>query len=348
MIKISSDDLESLKQLHKKEKNKRRADRIKMILLLNKGFSQKEVSELLLLDEDTITTWKNKFQNRTDNESWLSDNYVPYFGKLSIIEMSRIRSYCMSFKVSTKEEIKSFIGTNLFVKYTLSGLQKMLIRIGISHQKLHRLPGKAETVKQAIFASKYYQQIDQLLENEAIMFIDAVHPQHNSTPSKIWSLVGSPRWIQSNTGRERLNINGAYNPLTQEVIVRQDTTINGTSTIKLFEQISKYYRLTKSKIIVFSDNGRSNKCILVKDWLAQQSLIKLIYLPPYSPNLNLIERLWKFMKKTVINTRFYPNFKDFKNAINHFFDSIDDYKNELSSFIGQKFQFFDESILFNL
>ena len=189
--------------------------------------------------------------------------------------MSRIRSYCMRFKVSTKEEIKSFIGTNLFVKYTLSGLQKMLIRIGISHQKIHRLPGKAETVKQAVFASKYYQQIDQLLENEAVMFIDAVHPQHNSTPSKIWSPIGSPRWIQSNTRRERLNINGA-NPLTQEVIVRQDTTINGTSTIKLFEQISKYYRLTKSKIIVFSDNGRSNKCTLVKDWLARQSLIKLI------------------------------------------------------------------------
>ena len=116
MLNISPSDLEELKNLHKKEKNKRRADRIKMILLLNKGFNQKEVSELLLLDEDTITTWKKKFQNRTDNASWLADHYVPYFGKLSTVEMSRIRSYCKNFKVSTKEEIKSFITTNIFVK----------------------------------------------------------------------------------------------------------------------------------------------------------------------------------------------------------------------------------------
>lgn len=348
MLNISPSDLEELKNLHKKEKNKRRADRIKMILLLNKGFNQKEVSELLLLDEDTITTWKKKFQNRTDNASWLADHYVPYFGKLSTVEMSRIRSYCKNFKVSTKEEIKSFITTNIFVKYALSGLQKLLVRIGVSHQKIHRLPGKAETAKQAIFAEKYYEQIDQLLEHEAIMFIDAVHPQHNSIPSKIWSPAGTPRWIQSNTGRERLNINGAYNPLTQEVIVRQDTTINGISTIKLFEQITKYYNLTKSKIIVFSDNGRSNKCTLVKEWLAKQSFIKVIYLPPYSPNLNLIERLWKFMKKTVISTRFYSSFKEFKEAINFFFDNIDDYKIELRTFIGQKFQLFDDDALDSL
>ena len=348
MLNLSPIELEELKTLHKKEKNKRRADRIKMILLLNKGFSQKEVSELLLLDEDTITTWKKKFQKRTDNTTWLDDHYVPYFGKLSTVEMSRIRSYCINFKVSTKEEINNFITTNIFVKYDLSGLQKLLFRIGVSHQKLHRLPGKADTVKQAVFAQKYYEQVDQLLESEAIMFIDAVHPQHNSIPSKIWSPAGKQRWIQSNTGRERININGAYNPISQEVIVRQDSTINGISTIKLFEQITKYYSLTKSKIILFSDNGRSNKCTLIKEWLAKQSFIKVIYLPPYSPNLNLIERLWKFMKKTVISTHFYPSFSEFKKGINSFFDNIDDYKSELRTFIGQKLQLFDEQSLASL
>lgn len=342
MLEISKNDFEILKRLHKKETVKRRADRIKMVLMLAKGFSQKEVSELLLIDEDTITTWKNKFLNRTDNESWLNDNYVPYFGKLSTLEMSRIRDYTKVFKVATKTELNHFIATNILVKYTLSGLQKMLRRIGISHQQMHRLPGKTDVTKQAIFVEKYEQLIKQLPENESIMFIDAVHPQHNSTPSKIWSPAGQPRWIQSNTGRERLNINGAYNPLTQEIIVRQDKTINGLSTINLFKQITKFYELTKNTVTIFSDNGRANKCKQIKEWLSKQNFIKVIYLPPYSPNLNFIERLWKFMKKTVISTKFYPTFKEFKDAINTFFDNIDAYKHDIRSFIGLKFQRFDQ------
>jgi transposase len=344
MVILSADDLEALKKLHKSEKVKRRADRIKLILLLNKGFSQKEAADLLLLDEDTVTTWKNKFLQRTDNISWLADDYKPYFGKLTTQHMSRIRQYCAQFKVAYKSEIRDFVAKSMTVNYCLSGVQKLLSRIGLSHQQMHRLPGKVDPDKQAVFVEKYTQQMEQLDDNQAIMFIDAVHPQHNSVPTKIWSAVGESRWINSNTGRERLNINGAYNPLTQDIIVRQDTTINGLSTIKLFQQITHYYQPFKQHVLVFSDNGRANKCKQVKEWLAQQNFIKLIYLPPYSPNLNFIERLWKFMKKTVINTKFYPTFKEFKQAINDFFENIDDYKTAIKSFIGLKFQIFEVAI----
>ena len=75
-----------------------------------------------------------------------------------------------------------------------------------------------------------------MYDNQAVVFIDAVHPQHNTEPTKIWSTVGEQRYINSNTGRQRININGAYNPynpynpfnpFNQDVIVRQDKTING-------------------------------------------------------------------------------------------------------------------------
>jgi hypothetical protein len=68
--------------------------------------------------------------------------------------------------------------------------------------------------------------------------------------------------------------------------------------------------------------------------------IKIIYLPPYSPNLNLIERLWKFMRKKVINTKYCDKFADFRKAIKDFFDNIDGYADELSKFIGTKFHLF--------
>ena len=340
MLPISPEDVADLKRIHKSLKEKRHADKIKIILLLHMGFSRIEVSEMLLLDEDTITKWKHMFLNRTDNHSWFMDNYVPYWGKLSSHEITRVRQYCSIFRVQTCQEIREFISSNISINYDLSSVQKLVSRVGLSYQQLHRLPGKVDVAKQAIFIEKYENTVSQLLDNEAVMFIDAVHPQHNTTPSKIWSEVGEPRWIESNTGRERININGAYNPFSMDVITRQDKTINGLSTIELLKQITNFYQDTKSLIYVFSDNGRANKSRIVKGWLEQQSIIKMIYLPPYSPNLNFIERLWKFMRKNVINTHYYPELKDFKKAINDFFDNIDDYKQDLKTFIGLKFQTF--------
>lgn len=340
MRQLSVEELADLKRRHKSIKEKRHADRIKIILFLHMGFSQIEVAEMLLLDDDTVSKWKHLYLNRTDNDSWFLDNYVPYWGKLSSQQISYVRQYCSTFRVQTCQEIRDYIGSTILVDYDLSSVQKLVNRVGLSYQQIHRLPGKVDTTKQAVFIEKFEQTVEQLTDNEAVVFIDAVHPQHNTTPSKIWSQVGQPRWIESNTGRERLNINGAYNPFSTDIIVRQDKTINGLSTIELLKQISHFYQNTKSLVYVFSDNGRSNKSRIVKEWLDQQSLIKMIYLPPYSPNLNLIERLWKFMRKKVINTRYYSELKDFKKAINSFFDNINEYKQEIKSFIGLKFQTF--------
>jgi transposase len=344
MLEISEKDVLELKILHKSIKDKRKADRIKLILLLHKGFSQKEVAEFLLLDDDTVSKWRHLFVIRKDNTSWLEDNYVPYWGKLSSHELSHVRSYCQTFRVQSKQEIHDFIDTTMHVDYDLSSVQKLVRRIGLSHQQMHRLPGKIDPAKQAIFVEKYETIVTQLTDNQAIVFIDAVHPQHNTEPTKIWSVVGEQRYINSNTGRQRININGAYNPFNQDVIVRQDKTINGLSTIALFEQITLLYQKHKSQVLAFADNGRANKSRLVKQWLENQSFIKVIYLPPYSPNLNLIERLWKFMRKNVINTKYYSEFRDFKKAINQFFENIDSFKYQLKTFIGTKFQIFKQPL----
>ncbi len=344
MLDISEKDVLELKILHKSIKDKRKADRIKLILLLNKGFSQKEVAELLLLDDDTVSKWRHLFVIRKDNTSWLEDNYVGYWGKLSSHELSYVRAYCQTFRVQNKQEIHDFIETTMHINYDLSSVQKLVRRIGLSHQKMHRLPGKVDPAKQAIFVEKYDDIISQLTDNQTIVFIDAVHPQHNTEPTKIWSTVGEQRYINSNTGRQRININGAYNPFNQDVIVRQDKTINGLSTIALFEQITLFYKNTKLQVLAFADNGRANKSRLVKQWLENQSFIKVIYLPPYSPNLNLIERLWKFMRKNVINTKYYSEFRDFKKAIDQFFENMDSFKSQLKTFIGTKFQIFRQPL----
>ncbi len=132
--------------LHKSQKRKRNADRIKTILLLNKGFTQKEVSEILLLDENTVGKYKNSYLNRKDETSWFQDNYTTFVGKLSYTALSHVLTYCDNFKVVNKAEINNFIKATFGVKYKPTGLQKLLNRIGISFKQLHRLPGKVDII----------------------------------------------------------------------------------------------------------------------------------------------------------------------------------------------------------
>ena len=172
--------------------------------------------------------------------------------------------------------------------------------------------------------------------------MDGVHPQHNSKPAYGWIEKGKIKELKSNTGRERININGALNPETFEVISGQDDSINAQSTIKLFEKIEKYYDQA-STITIICDNARYYKSKLVQEYL-KTSKIDLKFLPPYSPNLNLIERFWKFFHKKVTYNQYYEKFSDFRRAVNDFFDSIPSFYKELTSLLTQNFSIINSQI----
>lgn len=340
-IILREEEAISLKTLHKQTKERRQADRIKLILLLHQGYSQREISEILLLDEDTITLWVRRFEERSSITTWYQDGYVSRcVGQLSFRAISEVLCYINTFFVRKIAAIQAFIEARFGVKYHPSSIYYLLKRIGQSYKQLVKLPGQINHTAQEEFVVEYKTLLEQLTDNQTVMFIDAVHPQHNSTSSKVWTATGKPRHIPSNTGREHLNINGAYNPLNQDVVVREDTTIDAQSTIALLQSISDYYP-TNDTIYVFADNARSNKCKAITQWLENQTKIQLRYLPPYSPNLNFIERLWKIMRNQTIHTHFYPAFSEFKEAIRGFFTQICSQKNTLKQTIGTKMQLYN-------
>jgi transposase len=96
----------------------------------------------------------------------------------------------------------------------------------------------------------------------------------------------------------------------------------------------------KCRIYIYSDNVRYYRSRLLKAYLAENPWFVLLHLPPYSSNLNLIERLWKFLRKKVINSYCYEKFDDFKNAVMGFFKNIEIYFYELESLLTLKFQLF--------
>ncbi len=337
---LTEEEVISLKQLHKQVSERRLADRIKLVLLLHQGYSQRQISGILLLDEDTITLWVKRFTQRSSIDTWYQDHYVSRcVGHLSFRAISEVLCHINTFFVRKITAIQAFIEARFGVKYHPSSIYYLLKRTRQSYKQLVKLPGQINHAAQEKFVVEYKALVEKLPDNQTVMFIDAAHPQHNSTSSKVWTEAGKPRYIPSNTGREHLNINGAYNPLNQDVIVREDTTIDANSTIALLQSISDYYP-TKDTVYVFADNARSNKCKAITQWLESQTKIQLRYLPPYSPNLNFIERLWKIMRSYTIHTHFYASFSDFKEAIWPFFRHIASLTHTLEQTIGTKMQLY--------
>ena len=148
-------------------------------------------------------------------------------------------------------------------------------------------------------------------------------------------LKGLVKQVASNTGRHRLNINGAYNPRTREVIFLEEETINAKATARLILAILAKYPTQKVHLIL--DNAPYHRAKIMQ-LFAHHSRVNLIYLPPYCPNLNLIERLWKFMYKKVTLFRRYSRFSEFRAAITNFLRHLPKHDRELASLMTEKFR----------
>ena len=203
------------------------------------------------------------------------------------------------------------------------------------------IPGKApDVVTQEAFVQKISDAVEEARQGEnVVLFSDPVHQIHNNENDYAWQFRGKEgtKNVLANTGRRRLNIVGALNPLLlQTTAVLMEGSCD-REVIKVFlKQIRQDYP-NAPKITVFLDNAGYNRAYDVQE-LAEELNIILSYLPPYAPNLNLIERLWKFFKKKVMKNTYYPSFQAFYQAIDNFFKNFSDYEKELTSLLSLKFE----------
>lgn len=308
------------------------ADKIKAILLLADGYSRQEVSRILLRDEDTITRWKETYKTRKTLSDWFDEDYTGYAGKLSIEQLKAVETHVENNVVLSAQSVQQWIQTQFTVSYSVNGVHALLRRLGFTYKQSKPFPSKMDAEAQGLFKEMYEAAEAHLKEGVVVLFADAVHPQHNTQSVGMWIKKGEEKWIPSNTGRKHLNINGAYNPHTQDVVIHEDKVVNAQTTIQLFEKIEAAYPLANT-IYLFIDNAPYYRSQLLAEYV-KTSKIELVFLPAYSPNLNLIERLWKFLKRKVINIHYYETFLEFKQAFLDFFDNIHEYKNELKQAIG--------------
>ena len=341
-INLTEAEVEELRAQHRMIKDGKSRDRIKAILLFNKGYTAVEISEILMIDETTLMEWKTRYLSRKDNVEWLLNLCKGYSGKLSKLETKKLETYVESNLISDSKQIQKYIRETFKKKYSISGVIALLHRLNFSYKQTTLIPSKADFEKQKEFKKNYDEFAPQLKEDEALLFMDAVHPQHNTACTHAWIKKGTQKTIPSNSGRKRLNINGAYNPFTQDILFLEDKTINAEVVLAFFRQLESFYP-NKATIYVVCDQAPYYRDQRIKEFL-KSSRIELISLPTYSPNLNLIERLWKLLRKQVISSTYYAHFKDFKKAVFEFLnDHSKDFKALLRHFIGIKLHLFKPS-----
>jgi len=167
-----------------------------------------------------------------------------------------------------------------------------------------------------------------------LFFMDASHFVMGGFAGRVWSVTR--KYVKTASGRQRYNVLGALNFISKKIeTVTNSSYITSTQVIEMLEKLSKLF--TKP-IKIILDNARYQHCAVVIEKAAELG-IELIFLPTYSPNLNLIERVWKLVKSKVLNSAYYETFNGFCDKIYDCVNTLHDKcAAEMDSSITQNFQ----------
>jgi transposase len=265
---------------------------------------------------------------------------------------SELESHCDSILESfTKQppmsarEAKSRIEDLSGISRSPSQVRVFMKRHGLRYIKAGHIPAKADSEKQQQWVKSTLEPaIEEAQKGECnLLFMDAAHFILEPFICALWCAVRM--FIKASSGRNRINVLGIVNAITKEVFTLCNTTYITADTIVTFLKLLKeHYGDLPLKIVL--DNARYQHCKFVEE-AAKKLNITLLFLPSYSPNLNIIERLWKFTKKKILYAKYYETPMKFHNAITDFYLTINQkYKADLKKLLTLKFQFFkNENVL---
>jgi len=334
---LTHEQVKELRFAHRHVKDKRLADRIKALISLNAGFSYEEIAQILLLDEVTLRRYVKIFQEK-GMEGLLESHYHGSKSRLSTPQLASLENYLVKNTLTTASQVREYILKMYGKTYSLIGITKLLYRLGFSYKKPKIVPGKASFTLQKEFLQTYKEMKEKLGAKDHIYFSDATHPTHNTNPSYGWIKKGKKNdvYIKSNTGRKRLNLLGAMDIDNKSTVVIERETIDAEAIINLLKRMAEIQK--QGKIYLVLDNAKYHHARAVKNWLLHHPRFKLVFLPPYSPNLNIIERLWRFFHQKITNNHYFGTFKEFKDATSTFFNNLSQYQAELDTLLTENFQ----------
>jgi transposase len=332
MAILTAKQRDYLKRKHKQERDKRICDRIKAVLAYDEGYSYTEVAEILLLDDKTIRRYVSDYLKKTK----LKADHKGSRSKLDDEQSQQLVEHLLEHTYLYVKSICHYVELEFGVTYSVRGMTHWLHAQGFCYKKPHGVPAKADAQLQAEFKADYEELKTSLKPDEIICFADCSHPQHQTRLAYGWIKKGVRKAEKMTACQKRVNLIGAINLENHAVTHGVVDWVNAESIKSFLGQLSKVYS-DKRVVHLIWDNAGYHKSKEIREFVKTTN-IQLHYLPPYSPNLNPIERLWKIMHEQVTYNRYYEKFKDFTEAITGFFENIEQYSEIIRSRITDNFQ----------
>lgn len=317
--------------------------KMEVLYLKSQGIKHKDICSLCKISKTTLTKYIKQYQTGGVEELKKLD----YHGQPSELNQHGdvLREYFEKHPPSSVAEASDAIEKLTGIKRSPTQIREFLKRIGLRCLKVGYVPGKSMEPEKIEEVKRYrLEKLEPLLKEaingeKAVFFVDAAHFVHRAYLGFLWCFTRT--FICSPSGRKRFNVLGAVNAVTKEIItITNETYINSESVCQLL------FKLANSglsiPIAIVLDNAKYQKCQLIQDY-AKELGIQLCYLPSYSPQLNLIERFWKFVRNECLYSKYYSNFSDFKAAIfNCIVTAHVDKKEKLNSLLTLNFQSFEK------
>ena len=290
------------------------ARRANAIVLLDQGWSCERVAAALLLDDDTVRDWCRAYE-RGGVAGLKSFGHEGSSGRLSSEQEKALSEWVDAHCPHSIRKIGAFLKRTFGVSYSRSGLIALLHRLGFDYRKPERMPRGLDDAKQQAFIDEYENLLNTMGVDEAVVFVDAVHPTHQVRPVGCWARKGVTIAVEQTTGRQGLNIHGAINLETGRTQILEVETVDAESLIKLLGQVESAH--PRERLIhVFVDNAKYHKARIVKEWLAAAGRKCVLgFFPKYCPHLDPIERLWGLMHQNITHNRDFKTFHEFRRAV---------------------------------
>jgi transposase len=340
-IQLTPEQRQDMNRRRKASQDRRLYERLTAVLAVDAGKTREQVAELLGVSLTQLSEWLRVFRNQ-GLEALCTPHNKGDPGNLTAAQVEQLKGQIRSGRFRNSDQIRCWLKETFGVCYTSSGIKQLLQRIGASYHKVTGFLWKANPDKQHEFVAHYERQKAAAKRPGAKRtrryFVDACHPLWGlELVYSCWLLVGQRFLAGMGSGRQRLNILGAYCPDDQEYLDLRLTrdNINGEQFVNLLRLLRAKHPDTE-RFVLYLDGARYYGSPVVKAWLRRHPEFELEPLPTYSPNLNLIERLWKLLRARALS-RWHPSFEAMQEAVSGVLDHLQDYRAELATLMVEEF-----------
>jgi len=334
---FSESEVNKLKQCRDHCQNIRLKERfIALVLFATLSISKIQIAEILGKSQRTIENWLTIYFAE-GVEGLNNFKYKSKKSFLNFYQQNQVKIYVSFNNPETVKEVSDYIEKAFEVKYSNEGTRKLLKKLGLKVMKTKAVPGNTPSVE---VQKQFIREYEELRKepDSVTLFGDGMHLIHQNLPGNCWADPYFPPIIETNSGRNRLNILGAYNPETCSFIhVTGEENCNAETVIKYLELISKSYAgIPRVNLIL--DNARYFHAKSVREWLEENNHIQVKFLPAYAPNLNLTERFWKYTKKKLVKSKYYKKYKEFRAKTFQFLNHVNEHYEDLKQLMVEKFE----------